>query len=194
MLNYLYEKEMIEKLPFKVKQIKTDRTLPKFILPEEMDRIYQAIHDEQLYSVYKIYEITGMRLGELKQSHREGEFIVVEKAKNRKERIIPIPVENIPDYEKAKECQLTDSRISHIFSDVCREIGLKGKTLHCLRHTYALRKLLETNNISLVKELLGHCSVQVTEIYTQFPKEFLSQVFKYRQISQVKDYAKMIHA
>ena len=119
-----------------------------------------------------------MRLGELKHSRIEGEFIIIEKSKNRKERIIPIPIENIPDYEIAKNCVISDSRISHIFSDICRQVGLKGKTLHCLRHTFALRKLLETNNISIVKELLGHCNVQVTEIYTQFPRDFLVQVFK----------------
>ena len=88
------------------------------------------------------------------------------------------------DYDIAKKYDLSPSRISHIFSDTCNKAGLKGKTLHCLRHTFALRKLMETNNISLVKELLGHSSVQVTEIYTQFPKSYLMQIFEQRQINK----------
>jgi len=153
MLNFLFEKEMINKLPFRVKQIRVDQGLPKFILPDEMNRIYKAVNNKRLLSIFRVYEVTGMRLGELKHCRIEDEFIIIEKSKNRKERIIPIPIENIPDYETAKKCNISDSRISHIFSDICRQVGLKGKTLHCLRHTFALRKLLETNNISLVKEL-----------------------------------------
>ena len=184
MLNYLLEKEMIEKLPFRVKQIKTEQSLPKFITPEEMSLIYENVEDERLSAIFRVYEATGMRVGELRNSHREGEFIIVEKSKNRKQRIIPIPLERIPDYDLAKELDYSVSWISHNFSEACRKAGYKGKTIHCLRHTFALRKLMELNNISLVKELLGHSSVKVTEIYTQFPPEFLSQVFKNRNVNQ----------
>jgi len=184
MLNYLFEKDMIEKIPFRIRQIKIDQSLPKFITPDEMDRIYQQVNDEILSAIFRVYEATGMRLSELKNSHREGEYILVEKSKNRRQRIIPIPAERILDYDLAIQSDLSPSRISHIFSDICIKAGLKGKTLHCLRHTFALRKLIETNNISLVKELLGHSSVQVTEIYTQFPKSYLKQIFEQRQINK----------
>jgi len=40
----------------------------------------------------------------------------------------------------------------------------------------------------MVKELLGHSSVKVTEIYTQFPKEFLVQIFKDQHINQDVNY------
>lgn len=43
---------------------------------------------------------------------------------------------------------------------------------------------METNNISIVRELLGHSSVKVTEIYTQFPREYLTQVFTERNINK----------
>jgi len=183
MLNYLLEKEMIDKLPFKIRQIKTDQSLPKFILPDEMSRIYRQVTDERLAAIFRVYECSGMRLSELKQSRREGEFIIILKSKSRKERIIPIPLERIPDYNYAKEISFSPDFISHRFTKACTDAGLKGKTIHCLRHTFALRKLMETNNISLVKELLGHSSVTVTEIYTKFPIEFLSQVFTDRNIN-----------
>lgn len=186
MLNYLLEKEMIEKLPFKVKQIKTEQGLPKFITPDEMNSIYEKVKDKRLAAIYRVYEATGMRVGELRNSHRDGEFIIVEKSKNRKQRIIPIPLERTPDYDLAKELNYSVSWISHNFSNACKKAGLEGKTIHCLRHTFALKKLMELNNISLVKELLGHSSVKVTEIYTQFPPEFLSQVFKNRNVNQSK--------
>jgi len=188
MLNYLHEKGKVKNMPFKVKQIKTDQSLPKFIMPDEMDKIYEKTVHEDLRAVYRVYEMTGMRVGELKHSYLNNGFVIVEKAKNRRERIIPIPAVNIPDYERAKHLNYSTSWISHSFSEACKNAGLKGKTIHALRHTFALRKLVETNNISMVKELLGHSSVKVTEIYTQFPKEFLVQIFKDQHINQDVNY------
>jgi len=184
MLNYLTDKGLIQ-LPFHVKQIKTDRQLPKFITPEEMDRIYSVVDDPKLAATFRVYETTGMRLSELFHSKLDGDFIKVEQSKGRKERIIPIPVDRIADYQLAVSDPYSVFHISRKFSEYSKQAGLSGKTIHALRHTFALRKLIETNNISLVKELLGHSSVTVTEIYTAFPKDFLAQVFKDRAINAV---------
>jgi len=183
MLNYLFEKGMIKELPFHVKQIKTDQQLPKFITPEEIDRIYKQVADPKLLAAFRVYEATGMRLSELFHSRLDGDFIKVEQSKGRKERIIPIPFDRIADYQFAVSDPYTIFHISRKFSESCKQAGLAGKTIHALRHTFALRKLIETNNISLVKELLGHSSVTVTEIYTAFPIDFLAQVFKDRAIN-----------
>ncbi|MCK9559299.1 MAG: tyrosine-type recombinase/integrase [Candidatus Marinimicrobia bacterium] len=182
MLNFLADKGMIQP-PFHVKQIKTDRHLPKFITPSEMDAIYKQVDDPKLLAAFRVYESTGMRLSELFQSRLDGDFIKVEQSKGRKERIIPIPFQNVADYQLATTDPYSACHISRKFSEYSKQAGLNGKTIHALRHTFALRKLIETNNISLVKELLGHSSVTVTEIYTAFPKDFLAQIFKDRAIN-----------
>jgi len=188
MLRWLLEKELIDRLPFKVRQIKTDTRLPKYIKPDEMDQIYQHVINDDLRAIFRVYEFTGMRLGELANSERDGEFIVIRQSKSRRERIVPIPFDLIADYDRAKDLHYSGSWISHQFSRACRLAGVTGKTLHALRHTFALRKLIETNNISLVKELLGHSSVIVTEIYTKFPTAYLGQIFKERGINQAAIY------
>jgi integrase/recombinase XerC len=182
MLNFLAEKELI-KLPFRVKQIKIDRRLPKFITPDEMDRIYRQVDDPKLLATFRVYEVTGLRASELFYSRLEGNFIKVERSKGRKERIIPIPLQNVQDFLTATTNPYSIYFISRSFSRACKAAGVTGKTLHALRHTFALRKLIETNNIQLVKELLGHSSVTVTEIYTTFPLDYLAQVFKDRAIN-----------
>lgn len=183
MLNYLLENGLIKSLPFKIKQVKTDRNLPKFITPDEMDLIYQQVTDPKLAATFRVYECTGLRLSELFNSKLTGDFITVEQSKGRKQRIIPIPPERVPDYLLATTEPYSAGYISRAFHLACVKAGLAGKTIHCLRHTFALRKLLETNNISLVKELLGHSSVKVTEIYTTFPVDFLAQIFKNRGVN-----------
>jgi len=185
MLNYLYEKRMIKNIPFKVRTIKIDKTFPKFIKPHEIENIYDQVKIVKMLATFKTYEVTGMRLSELKNSKRDGEFIIVQECKGRKQRIIPIPIEYFHYYDLAKDNPYSDDYITHKFKKACDDAGIIGHTLHSLRHTFALRKLLETNNISIVKELLGHSSVQVTEIYTKFPIEYIAQVFKERKINLI---------
>ena len=180
-LNYLYEKELIKNLPFKIKQVRVDSKKPKFITPQELDKIYSVVSNPKMLSTFRIYEVTGMRLRELYDSVREGQYIRITKSKARKERIVPIPENNIYDYEIARKDPFNASSISHAFHRACKKVGIK-KSIHCLRHTYAIRKLLECNNIVVVKELMGHSSVSVTEMYLQFPTGYLKEIFQKKQI------------
>jgi len=176
-LNYLLEKDIIKTLPFRVKS-KTDTSPPKMITPEEMDLIYSEITDPVLLSSYKVLEVTGMRVGELKNSHRDGEFIIVEKGKTGK-RYIPFPIEYIQYYETATESVYSDSWLSRSFTKAKNKAGLKKKiTAHCLRHTFAYRMLLETDNIQIVRDILGHTKISMTEKYTKIPKEYVKQVYR----------------
>lgn len=53
-----------------------------------------------------------------------------------------------------------------------------GKNFHCFRHTYAVRTWAETGDIYMVKKLLGHSTMAVTENYTQFPIEYIKNIMK----------------
>lgn len=71
-------------------------------------------------------------------------------------------------------------RNSKSFKEAVRKAGIKGKTLHCLRHSFAIRMWVELGDIFLVKRLLGHSTVKTTEIYTKYPTDYLKQVFDQR--------------
>lgn len=176
-LLWLVENDYLEKLPFKVKQIKLKERLPKFLTPEELKAIYSNVSDPILLSIYKVYEGTGMRLSELKTSNLEGNFIRVI-GKGNKERLIPLPISLHSDYQIAMAANYKTERISRGFTKAIRKANINGnKSLHSLRHTYALLKLVELGEKHLVQELLGHSSVTVTEMYTKFPIEYLKEVF-----------------
>ena len=49
--------------------------------------------------------------------------------------------------------------------------------LHCLRHTFAVRRYLQTRDIYLVKNELGHESVTTTEKYAKFSLRRLESDF-----------------
>ena len=69
--------------------------------------------------------------------------------------------------------------LSKVFLRAVREIdGDKTKFhFHCLRHTFAVRRYLQTRDIYLVKQEMGHSSVITTEIYAKFSLRRLEMDF-----------------
>ncbi|MCK4446654.1 MAG: tyrosine-type recombinase/integrase [Candidatus Marinimicrobia bacterium] len=186
------ENEYTDKIPFKIKQIKQERELPKFLSPQEMESLYDVIikaGDMEFYSMVQVYEATGMRLQELFNSRIQGNYIHITHTKGKKERIVPIPHDLIDDYKTARSTKHTESWISHRFTEYRRLAGIsEDKSLHSLRHTFALKMLLQYGNIYIVKELLGHHSVSTTEIYLKFPFDYLKQVFERKiEINQMME-------
>ena len=68
------------------------------------------------------------------------------------------------------------SMISKTFLKACRSVGIKHH-FHDIRHTFAVRKYLQTRDIYQVKKELGHSSVTTTEKYTKFSLRRLEHDF-----------------
>lgn len=52
------------------------------------------------------------------------------------------------------------------------------KTFHSLRHTLAIRMLMQTDNIYYVQQLLGHQNIKTTMISVKFSQELLRSVLQ----------------
>ena len=59
------------------------------------------------------------------------------------------------------------NRYGKEFKKACRSLGIKGKTLHNLRDTYAVRRWAITGDIKMVSDEIGHSSVVMTEKYAK---------------------------
>tara|TARA_R100000654_G_scaffold66637_1_gene94930 strand:- start:28 stop:570 length:543 start_codon:yes stop_codon:yes gene_type:complete len=59
------------------------------------------------------------------------------------------------------------NRYGKEFKKACRQLGIKGKTLHNLRDTYAVRRWAITGDIKMVADEIGHASVVMTEKYAK---------------------------
>ena len=68
--------------------------------------------------------------------------------------------------------------LSKYFKKAIREIGADdSKHFHSLRHTYAVRKLIQGVSIYTLKLLMGHKSVTTTEVYSEMNLKRVAQDF-----------------
>ena len=68
--------------------------------------------------------------------------------------------------------------ISKMFKKTLRSIGAdESKHFHSLRHTFAVRRLIQGTSIYDLKLLMGHSSVTTTEVYSNMNLKRVSQDF-----------------
>ncbi len=172
------------------------------------DDIYPHTYEGALAKLVlrMLYE-TGMRRSELAsltvQDVNLSKLTIKVLGKGSKMRIIPIENElahNISQYlalrdEKMAEEKAADSRRllinskgrpvsdSMIYSIVEQYMPTLSNadrvSPHVFRHTFATHMLNEGADINAVKELLGHSSLDSTEIYTHMSRERLKETYKH---------------
>ena len=77
-----------------------------------------------------------------------------------------------------KDKPLTTRSVELIINDIIEKAAINKKvTPHVLRHTFATHLLNEGCDILMVKELLGHSSLDTTGIYTDVSNERLRKVY-----------------
>ena len=64
--------------------------------------------------------------------------------------------------------------IQYIVTQAMKKLGIKGST-HTLRHTIATKMYEQTNDILLVKEFLGHKSIESTQLYTHISNKMVKE-------------------
>lgn len=183
---------------------KVPHVLPVWINEEQMDHLLDDIDYGQDFSGVRDHLLidmlytTGMRRSEaarLRDADIDlGNHQLKVLGKGNKERIIPFGPELetlIVQYRERRdaevgftpECLFTDdegkpfspSKVTTTVHKYLENIpSLSRKGAHVLRHSFATNMLAEGADLMSVKELLGHASLQSTEVYTHLtPKEIL---------------------
>jgi site-specific recombinase XerD len=63
--------------------------------------------------------------------------------------------------------------LSRDFRKLTRACGIKGVSIHTLRHTFASHLVMSGADLYTVQKLLGHSSIKTTEIYAHLAPDFL---------------------
>ncbi len=202
-LRWAFDEGLIEKMP-KIQMMKEPKPLPKYITAINwQDLMNLDSLSDWWKDVFRLYVTSGMRRSEVLYGCIDGSFLIVpaEFSKSRRELEIPLndfqlnvvkEIQKARDEHIAKGSKLVTfkSKITKKFTDACKLIGIyenKKTTLHCLRHTFAVKKYLETRDIYEVCKRLNHDSIKTTQIYSKFSWKRLEQDFPNTCGSMVKN-------
>ena len=183
------QNEFKKSLPY-IQMIKIPQSLPSYISEFEWSKLMKSnvLNDIDRKTFLFALE-TGCRLSEPYYGKIDGHWLIIpaEYTKSKVEREIFLTDELIAIwYEMHNNLQKWLDRgykienyrgmISKIFLKACRSVEIKHH-FHNLRHTFAVRKYLQTRDIYQVKKELGHSSVTTTEKYAKFSLRRLAHDF-----------------
>jgi len=204
--HFLIKNEEVSVNPLsKILSLKNSKRNPVYVMEEDMNRIINMDFEDSFNGIrdkliIELLYATGMRKSELLNLEEKdfdltkGEIRVF--GKRRKERIIPIHnklIDIIRQYTLKKNTLFLGDKIFFINEDkspisisqldtiVKKYLSMaqvERKSAHVLRHTFATHLLNEGADILDVKELLGHQSLEATQIYTHNTIERLKNVYK----------------
>jgi site-specific recombinase XerD len=187
-LNYLARNPCRE-----VKKLKSPRKQVRFLSTEEIHKLLQAgsgrmgpIIEVLLYSGLRRDELTHLTWADVDLQRR---ILTVQAKdgwhpKDYEARHIPM-APRLHELLKSRprgESWIFATRsggphAGHILSRDFRKLvklcGIKGASLHTLRHTFASHLVMNGTDIYTVQKLLGHSSIKTTEIYAHLAPDFL---------------------
>jgi tyrosine recombinase XerC len=183
---------------------KLDKPLPVFLTQRQTDELSVpqsgSPEDFRNHAIIEFFYGSGIRLSELfalnlSSVNRNQETIRV-LGKGRKERIVPITKSaleamdkylatrdisdpEIPLFVSKDKQRISRRQIERIVQKQLTEVSSqKKRSPHVLRHSFATHLMDAGADIRAVKELLGHASLNTTQIYTHISKEHLLKVYR----------------
>ena len=192
--NWLFHTERIKRqLP--IKQVKEPKRKPQYLTEDDIKAIFSlGSLSDQMKRFFGFYISTGLRRSTPFFGHMEGSWLVISadapynKSKRELEVHLDSALHNIwlemmevkQDWlDHGKLFDNLTGKITKEFKRAVRECGIKGSHhLHNLRHTFAVREWLRTNNIYMVKKQLGHSSIAVTEGYEEHKRSRIARDHK----------------
>lgn len=187
---------------------KKSKPLPQFVREKEMNELLDDIEWGTIYKdvrartiILMLYE-TGVRVSELTGlddadiDFTTGQLKVT--GKRNKQRIVPFGEELaavMQQYRELRDAQVVRQSEALLLTEKgermtrCQVYGivrrnlsmvttLKKRSPHVLRHSFATAMLNNGAGLESVKKLLGHESLETTEIYTHTTFEQLKRVYK----------------
>lgn len=188
--------------------IRSPKRLPKALAWEDLEKILATAPGDNAVSlrdraflelVYggglRVSEACGLKVSELRL---EDEAVMVE-GKRSKVRWVPLPAETISwlrRYLADSRPVLVNRAVDEVFVGpsgkpmsrqsafhvVRRAVSRSGVTKHAsphtLRHTYAVHLVKGGADLRAVQELLGHASIDTTQVYTQLDTEAVVADYK----------------
>lgn len=192
--------------------IRTPRTLPRIVDPDEVDALLvacrtfrdRAMFEAMVFGGLRRCEVLGLRLEDLDPARRQ---VFIVEGKGGHQRQIPISgrfLATVGDYlrtERPDEATtdrvfvvlkgkrrgnpLSDEGLKQIFVSARERAGLRRITCHQLRHTCFTRLREAGMDLEALQAQAGHRSIETTRLYVHLANEWLAD--EYHQAADAID-------
>ncbi len=201
--DYLTDEKYITSNIFKnIRNPKIEKKLPNFLSYEELRQIIESIPDDTILDIrnkliVKLLYLSGIRVSELiniKLSDiNKNEATIRILGKGNKERIVYYKdylndlidkYLNLREYDSEylilnnKGEKITARGIQKIIDKVVMASCIQNHVSpHTFRHTFATQLINNGADIKSVQELLGHSSLNTTQVYTHITSDYLKSEY-----------------
>jgi len=196
-MQYLFKKMLKMNILEDIKIAKKAKTLPKVLTREELKQLFYATHFGRNRLMLQFMYGSGCRVSEVTKIKTEDinlkeRTATIRGGKGNKDRFIILSKEwchGIKKYLEKKKIKsefifskkngksITTDTIQRIVRNSAKKANItKHVTPHSLRHSYATHLLEAGTNIRYIQSLLGHSSLNTTQIYTNVASEQLKKV------------------
>jgi integrase/recombinase XerD len=196
-LQYLLKKMLKLNVLEEIKIPKKAKTLPKVLTKDEIRLLFQNTHHGRnrlmLQFMYgsgcRVSEVVKMKIEDINFKERTA---AIRGGKGNKDRMIILSKEWVSDvkryldkkriksefvFSKKNGKNLSTDTLQRITRQAAAKAGInKHVTCHSLRHSYATHLLEAGTNIRYIQSLLGHSSLNTTQVYTNVASEQLKKV------------------
>ena len=174
---------------------KVPKNLPKYMSSEEILKGLESIDRSTLtglrdYTLILFLYASGCRISEalsVQRSDIVDGWLKIRFEKGEKERIVPlapIAVEALQHYMQEQSMASSHIWLNYRGDVLSRISAYKivkkylGVSPHVLRHSFASSLIIGGADLRVVQELLGHSSLETTQIYTHIQKQNLADTMK----------------
>ena len=178
--NWCVKKGYAKKIDFVL--VKEDPKPISYLTEDEFNSIMQLdVIDVHFRKAFLFYYMTGCRKAEPFKADLNGNWLTIKSSdakshRTREVQLNPILKGIVTEMKDRYHMLINEygqkqrhiiNRYGKEFKKACRQLGIKGKTLHNLRDTYAVRRWAITGDIKMVADEIGHASVVMTEKYAK---------------------------
>ncbi len=197
MFSLAVEWGLLEESPMKsMKFLRENNARTRYLSLEECQRLIASCIAPHIRALVGVALHSGMRLGEILNlrwydlDFASG-FILVRDSKNGESRHVPADATLFALFRAYPHRPSTDLVFSsssggHIvdvrtgFQNACKRAGLIDLHFHDLRHTFASQFVMSGGDLYILKEILGHKSITMTQRYAH-----LSPTYKIKAIDRM---------
>jgi integrase/recombinase XerD len=170
--------------------------LPRYLTQDEVTRLFKAISSPRDRALFALIYHYGLRVEEatlltLESVDLKNLHIRIQRLKNGVSSQKPLWRHNaklLRSYLRVRQDaghwlstgrqgSLKKRQIQTLFATYAKKAGIKGRSIHSLRHSIAVHLLEAGQGIEYVADHLGHKNIQNTRIYAQITTSLRQEVF-----------------